>query len=137
MGQNNSIQKINFEDVKKSLNTTVLINTLNETKQDCLIIGTIHARNETDFINELIKKRNYNIPLILYGMNHSDDTIHKKYNQLVSLGFTNVYIYVGGLFEWLCLQDIYGDDEFPTTTKEPDLLQFRPSQYFIPKITNM
>jgi len=51
--------------------------------------------------------------------------ILKKYRQLVDLGFSNVYIYTGGLFEWLLLQDIYGSTEFPTTTKELDILKFK------------
>ena len=57
-------------------------------------------------------------------MNACDEGIVSKYNQLIKLGF-NVYVYPGGLFEWLLLQDIYGDDSFPTTKKEVDILQFK------------
>ena len=53
----------------------------------------------------------------------------KKYLKLMELGFTNIYIYAGGLFEWLCLQDIYGEDEFPTTIKELDVLKFKPINF--------
>jgi hypothetical protein len=42
------------------------------------------------------------------------------------LGFENVYIYRGGMFEWLLLQDIYGFDEFQTTSKITDLLKYKP-----------
>ena len=38
------------------------------------------------------------------------------------LGFINIYVYPGGMFEWLCLQDIYGSEHFPTTTEETDIL---------------
>jgi hypothetical protein len=48
------------------------------------------------------------------------------HNQLVKLGFSNVFIYLGGLFEWLMLQDIYGYDEFPTTIKQIDFLKYKP-----------
>jgi hypothetical protein len=41
------------------------------------------------------------------------------------LGFSDINVYVGGLFEWLLLQDIYGTDEFPTTRIEKDLLKFK------------
>jgi hypothetical protein len=51
-----------------------------------------------------------------------------KYNQLKSLGFYNVFIYTGGLFEWLMLQDIYGDNEFPTSKKEIDILKYKQSK---------
>jgi hypothetical protein len=32
---------------------------------------------------------------------------------------------MGGIFEWLLLQDIYGKELFPTTKKEADLLKFK------------
>ena len=34
----------------------VLINTMSDTQQGCLIKNTIHANKETDLINELFKK---------------------------------------------------------------------------------
>ena len=34
-------------------------------------------------------------------------------------------MYTGGIFEWLLLQDIYGKDEFPTTSEELDILKYR------------
>ena len=60
-------------------------------------------------------------------MNYLDKSIVKKTEQLVDLGFTNIFIYVGGLFEWLLLQDIYGKDNFPTIGDELELLKFKPS----------
>ena len=54
-----------------------------------------------------------------------DNSTIKKHEQLLSLGLKNVYIYAGGLFEWLLLQDIYGYDEFPTTSKTIELLKYR------------
>jgi hypothetical protein len=42
----------------------------------------------------------------------------------VSLGFKNVYIYLGGMFEWLLLQDVYGQKEFPTD-KKGEILDFK------------
>jgi hypothetical protein len=69
-------------------------------------------------INNLLKNSNKSVKIIVYGKNCNDEKIYVKYNQLNSLGFYNVYIYTGGLFEWLLLQDIYGATEFPTTKKE-------------------
>jgi hypothetical protein len=44
---------------------------------------------------------------------------------------------MGGLFEWLMLQDIYGYDEFPTTKKELDFLKYKaPSRLNISLIEN-
>jgi hypothetical protein len=68
------------------------------------------------------------VKIIIYGRNCNDEKIYSKYSQLNSLGFYNLYVYCGGLFEWLMLQDIYGRDEFPTTKKELDILKYKPSK---------
>jgi hypothetical protein len=44
----------------------------------------------------------------------------------MGLGFKNVRVYPGGMFEWLLLQDIYGAASFPTTSKETDILKYKP-----------
>jgi hypothetical protein len=67
---------------------------------------------------------------IIYGKNAVDDSAEKKYQQMNDLGFTELYIYSGGMFEWMLLQDIYGDAEFPTTSRELDVLKFRPIKSF-------
>jgi hypothetical protein len=133
MGQSQSIQKINFEDIQYTFNNKddhILINTLNETRQDCLIIGTINCNKEVELINNFIKNGNKKIKIIIYGLNSNDENIYIKYNQLISLGFYNVYVYSGGMFEWLLLQDIYGSKEFPTTKKELDILKYKPNKIF-------
>jgi 23S rRNA pseudoU1915 N3-methylase RlmH len=124
-----SAQKINYEDIQyvlKNSESHVLINTLNENEQTCLIPNTIHINQEEEIINRLIKNGNKNVKIIIYGKNCNDEKLYKKYSQLISLGFHSVYIYTGGMFEWLLLQDIYSSSEFPTTKKELDLLLFKP-----------
>ena len=64
--------------------------------------------------------------IIIYGKNCNCNKIYDKYHQIKKMGFINVYLYPGGLFEWLLLQDIYGADEFPTTIKELDILKYKP-----------
>jgi hypothetical protein len=125
-------KNINFEDMQTVINNnydTIIINTLDLTNQKCLIEGTIQIDHETKIVNEQLEK-NKSIRIIVYGMNSTDETIVKKYDQLISLGFTNVYIYLGGLFEWLLLQDIYGQSIFPTTSIEKDLLKYKGRQQF-------
>ena len=131
MGNKQSTQKINFEDIQfiiKNPDLHILINTLNELEQDCLIINTIHFQKETDIINNLIKTLNKEVKIVIYGKNCNDEKIYLKYNQLKSLGFYNLFIYTGGLFEWLMLQDIFGSEEFPTTKMELDILKFKPNK---------
>jgi hypothetical protein len=106
-----SIKNINFEDMLSfiertgnSLNeNTIIINTLTQNNQGCLIKGTISIDDEIKILNlQLNKDKNTNI--VIYGLNACDNTIIKKYEQLLGLGFYNVFVYPGGLFEWLLLR---------------------------------
>lgn len=127
---NNQPTKINYEDMQcaiKNPESYLIINTLPRTEQQCLIINTVSDDNEEDIINKYLKE-NRNVRIVIYGKNCNDENVNKKYQQLYSLGFYNIYIYLGGIFEWLMLQDIYGKDLFPTTRKELDLLKFKPNQ---------
>ena len=128
MGNQQSIQRFNFEDIQSVINNKdryIIINTLAVSEQLCLIPNTIIFTEEENIINELISNRN-NKSVIIYGKNSNDMSIYDKYEQLVKLGLINIYIYPGGMFEWLCLQDIYGDELFPTTKKELDILKYKP-----------
>ena len=129
MGNQQSIKKINFEDMQQVIqNKYIIINTLPMSEQDVLIEGTVNPESETDILNDCLKKGKKNIHIIIYGKNSNDETTFKKYEQLLGLGFLNTYLYSGGLFEWLLLQDIYGDENFHTTKKTLDILKFRPRQ---------
>lgn len=126
-----SIEKIGFEDITRNSEEVILINTLPVGEQDCLIKGTISADIEERVLNKYIERGEaYKIPVIVYGRNSCDDSAEKKCGQLAKLGFREVFWYVGGLFEWLLLQDIYGATEFGTTcpSKNIDLLKYRPNQ---------
>ena len=128
MGNNLATHRnINFEDLQFALaeyQRTVIINTLDPYSQDCLISGTLNIDAEIETLNQHLKT-NKDIRIIVYGMNSADSTCIKKYEQLMKLGFDNVYIYAGGLFEWLLLQDVYGAELFPTTAKKVDLLKYK------------
>jgi rhodanese-related sulfurtransferase len=128
MGITQSTQKIGFEDIQtviKNPEQYLLINTLPPLEQSCLIINTVAIQNEEDLINKHLQSNKY-IKIIVYGRNCTDESVVKKQQQLSTLGFTNVYIYSGGIFEWLMLQDIYGAKEFPTTSKQLDFLKYKP-----------
>ena len=133
MGNVQSTKKVSYEDIqlisKRGVTNTLLINTLNLQEQDCLIPNTVSAYQEETVINENLKNNTVNI--VIYGKNSGDKGVEKKYLKLSELGFTNIYIYPGGLFEWLCLQDIYGSTNFPTTKQEMDILKFKPRSQFL------
>ena len=105
------------------------IHTLPASEQTVLIKGTLLAAEEEVFMNDYLSKY-VETPktIVLYGRNCCDETPKQKYAQLLSLGISDVIIYVGGLFEWLLLQDIYGEAEFPTNGKSLDLLVYRPKR---------
>lgn len=131
MGNFESITKINFEDVLFSLQPNylqqyIIISTIHSSNT-CLIQGTLPPDQEELVINELIQKKQTNMAnIIVYGLNDCDESVIQKYKQLKKLGFTNVYVYLGGMFEWILLQDIYGDSNFKTTQKQLDILKFKP-----------
>jgi len=124
---NVSICKINFEDIQNKIekeNDFILISTLSEDLQNCLIYKTVQSNKEIEVINSLLKndKKRH---IIIYGKNSYDMLVLKKYKQLIQLGFENISIYTGGIFEWLLLQDIYGDDMFKTTNNVIDILKYK------------
>ena len=131
------IPKVSYEDIQMVVyrnshiqHSTLLINTLAPTLQHCLIKTTVDIRFEERVINALIHKKP-EIMIIVYGKNSNDITILHKYDQLVKLGFTNVHIYTGGIFEWMLLHEIYGKDLFKITKYEIDILRYRPKSVLL------
>lgn len=124
-----SYKKINFEDIQYAItkpNEYIIINTLPISEQDCLIKNTLPYEQEEKTINELLNNYDLNNKkIIIYGKNANDESADKKYSQLKTLGFSEIYLYSGGLFEWLLLQDIYGNAEFPTSKKILDILKYK------------
>lgn len=101
--------------------------------QSCLIQNTVSIQNEEETINGILNNKrasDNNITVIVYGLNSNDETIYSRYEQLVKLGIKNVFIYTGGMFEWLLLQDIYGKELFPSTSRELDILKYKPRKQF-------
>ena len=124
------INYASFEDVQFAIKYPeqfIIINTLPIHEQEFLIYNTLSYEKEEQVLNGLLNdydlKSKY---LIVYGKNCNDESVEKKYRQISELGFTHVYLYGGGMFEWLLMQDIYGKEEFNTTNYTLDLLKFKP-----------
>lgn len=139
----------------------ILINTLNDdlTSQRCLLPQTLTPTFEEFFMNWCIQQKlQSKISILIYGRNSCDKKAFDKHQELRKLGF-NAFLYKGGLFEWLLLQDIYGNGgdssadesnaiseiqqclsfdeiEFPTTIQELDLLKYKPDTVFPKLLTN-
>ena len=117
-----------FSDVQEVLEKKpdfLVINTLLEKDQDILLPNTCPFHLEEKKINDLLQDKRWQMSILVYGRNSRDMSSIKKREQLKSLGFQRVYVYTGGIFEWLLLQEIYGIENFPTTKKENDLLRFQ------------
>jgi rhodanese-related sulfurtransferase len=131
------VPKVSYEDIQMVVyrnthipHSTLIINTLPPSLQHCLIKTTVDIQYEEQIVNTMFHK-NPNIMIIVYGKNSNDITILHKYEQLVKLGFTNVHIYTGGIFEWMLLYEIYGKDLFKITRYEIDILRYRPKSVLL------
>ena len=124
MGNQNT-KKVSFQDIQyaQTNERILIINTLPESDQTILIYKTVPICNEIVEVEKAIKQKNN---IIIYGKHSNDETIYLKYTQITKLG-GSVYVYIGGLFEWLLLQDIYGKELFKTTTNTIDILKFKPN----------
>jgi len=122
---NQLTKKVSFQDMQYAQTNehTIIINTLPEQEQNILIYKTVSIALEISQVENAIKLKNN---IIIYGKHSNDESIYVKYNQISKLGGL-AYIYVGGLFEWLLLQDIYGAELFKTTGKTLDILKFKPN----------
>ena len=132
MGGSISSIKISFEDMQECCRNPdqyMLISTLHEDMQGCLIPGTTPAGDEEIVLNELMKTSR-GARLVVYGTNCNDESVYAKYNQLTKCGFTDVSLYPGGMFEWLLLRDTFGEEEFPVTKCELDILRYKPGRSF-------
>ena len=94
MGNTTGIIKINYEDMQYAIsNKIVIINTLNSVQQSCVIKNTICIEEESELINTLLQNYRTSEKIIIYGKNSNDHKIFDKYEQLIKLGFRNVYLY--------------------------------------------
>jgi hypothetical protein len=116
---------VSYEDVQYAQARYTIISTFPLNEQDLLIYNTVPCNVEINIVEDAIKKKT---PIIIYGKHPNDSTIYDKYKQIKKLG-GNAYIYPGGLYEWLLLQEIYGNDDFKTTKyKKPmDLIKYKPN----------
>lgn len=125
--------KIGFEDMKVIIRSIqseyIMMNTMPIGFQCILINSTITASEEESIMNRILDHYEMKrTKIVLYGLNATDETVEKKATQLKTLGFSEIYIYSGGMFEWLLLNELYGPGEFPTTVKinSVDIIKYRP-----------
>lgn len=122
---------VGFEDVKHAIRAGpakfILINTF---EQDVIVQGTVSSDREETVINaQLTDYTKPDLPIIVYGRNSCDDSVDAKEKQLRALGLEDIYVFRGGMFEWLLMGDVFGQDEFPIVrrgTLGVDILKYAP-----------
>lgn len=129
--------RVNYETVLSLAGTAdvIMISTLLETLQGCLIPHTLSYDHEEKSINDVLERKKQGLyTVIVYGENHLDATVERKCAQMRVMGFKSIYMYAGGMFEWLLLHEIYGEENFPVARSSrsgvPDILAFKPKDGF-------
>jgi hypothetical protein len=127
MGAGPSVERVTYEEVQRAQRdrAALVVSTLLASEQGCLVLGTLAPAMEEQRLNACLKQGEARRSVVVYGRNALDPAPEKKCRQLMGLGFTNVRLYAGGLFEWALLQDIYGTDMFGTTSPCADPLRFK------------
>jgi len=117
----------------------LLIHVLSDPQlEQCLIRATIPSDKEEQVINQLVSKgETRNVSVIIYGKNTMDiPKCMKQRDKLLQLGFNHVFVYGGGMFEWLLLNEIYQSELFPLDYLQKgykvDILAYKdpPSSFF-------
>ncbi len=107
---------LNFDDMKQAIYRGYTIcHIMEEADEGTIIKNTLSVKDEIKKINDFLQNDQLDGMIVLYGRNYTDiDKLAQRQKQLNSLGFMRVFIYVGGLYEWVLLQNVYGDKLFPT-----------------------
>ena len=133
-----SIKKVNFDDIiniskdskESTKNTHILIHVMEKEDQELLIKNTLSIDEEIEIINSILSFRKMDVIIVIYGKNTDDvSKVIRRYRQLCDMGFSNVHVYFGGLFEWLLLQEIYGNDDMKTNIVcNRNILDYKPAR---------
>ena len=109
---NNDSRTLTTQSFAHNQPRTILISTIENTTIP-RINNTLTPKQEIEMINNALDIGELDIQIIIYGKNGNDETIASKYKQLNGLGFNNVKLYLGGITEWLLLQEIFGVETYP------------------------
>jgi len=127
--QSATFKKVDYEDMIHAIQNPsafLIVNTLPIGEQSVLIKGTLPYIDEESTINGILANYTMDqISIVVYGKNANDENAEKKCRQIQKLGFRHVFLYGGGLFEWLLLRDIFGDVNFPTIGKPDNFLKYK------------
>ncbi len=109
-----SIDFANYSTIQNAIRSgKTIIHIMNVSDETILIKGTLPANKEVEQINNWILNNAFENEIYIYGYSNADfNKLLQRQKQLLGLGFKHVYIYFGGMFEWLLLRDVFGETEF-------------------------
>jgi len=114
---------------------SLILSTMITQRGSPFILGTLSKQLEEVTLSAMLRTKRFNIPILVYGHNSFDKTVETMCNILLNRGFTHVFVYIGGMFEWLLLNKLYGNNacpikctccNTPTCWAKPDPLKFSP-----------
>jgi hypothetical protein len=98
---------------RQYLVVSVLPDAFLQTEQ--LLPTTLSPEKEEEVINRILETGEIDqVTLILYGKNNTDTKVFEKYKKLHDRFGLNCVLYLGGMFEWLLLQKLHGEEAYPT-----------------------
>lgn len=115
------IRRCNFETVNMARHDGVIISA-------GPLVSYIEGTVDGDKANQVLDKCLREDPsklVVFYGLNSTDSAPLHRWNNATQLGLENAHVYCGGMFEWLILGELYGNDMFPVTSIQDDLLKFK------------
>lgn len=93
-------------------------------KCDFLIRHTVDERKEEMLINRLADsvKAQHTTDIVIYGLSSHPRFVKsalQKRRKIMAVGFTRVFVYIGGLYLWISNWSFVSRDQFPITLSAP------------------
>lgn len=116
-------QKLSYLVLQQHHNLLLICDVPQPSRMDFLILHTVNEDQEVHLINQLARsvKAQHTTDIVIYGLhNHGRflESAMAKRERIRALGFTKVYIYLGGLYLWIANWAILQRDQFPITVSE-------------------
>lgn len=115
-------------------NLLLICDTPKPSQCDFLIRHTVNEHAEVQLINRLAEsvKAQHTTDIVVYGLSNHPRFVQsalEKRARIMSVGFTRVFVYTGGLYLWIANWSFLSREQFPiyvSPTLHMDLQSYRP-----------
>ena len=106
--------------IEQHHNLLLICDVPNPSQCDFMIRHTVNERDEVRLINCLANsvKAQHTTDIVIYGLSSHPRFVRSamdKRNRIMAIGFTRVFVYVGGLYLWIANWSFLSRDQFPIT----------------------